>query len=88
MTAGGRLVEATSIDVSSEGVRLVSTESPDVGAQVSLVFFLLGELVVAHGMVRWCEPLVRGYHAFGVKFEALEDDSAALLEGFCRRAVS
>ncbi len=85
---GGRLVDAVARDVTTTGVELVATHAPVVGASVSLVFFVNGEIVCAHGVVRWTLPHTQDHHAFGVSFSVIEDDGPSLLAAHCHASIS
>jgi uncharacterized protein (TIGR02266 family) len=72
-------------DVSSGGL-FVATYAPlAVGTSVDLRFELPTGLVHARGIVRWKREASDGISpGMGVAFEALDADSAACLERFCR----
>jgi len=87
VTVAGRLVDAVGADVSPGGIRLVTAQSARVGDEVSLVFFIHGDIVCARDTVRWCAPTKRGLHTFGVAFHAIEEDGPVLLDRFCRASL-
>lgn len=88
LTARDRLVDAAAMDVSEGGMRLLSRLGMVVGEAVSIVFFVNGELVSVSGTVCWRASTRLGFHTFGVRFAAIEDDGPALLSTYCRRAMS
>jgi hypothetical protein len=88
LTVRGRLVDAVAADVSATGIRLVARLEPQVGDEVSIVFFLGGELVASVGTVCWTKRTKLGLHAFGVHFRSIEEDGAVALSDYCRRGVS
>jgi hypothetical protein len=83
ITVGGRLLDAVGADVSPGGIRLVATRPVALGDEVSLVFFLRGDIVCARGTVCWSSPTTHGLFHFGVRFGAIEEDGAALLSTYC-----
>ncbi|MBX3187763.1 MAG: PilZ domain-containing protein [Labilithrix sp.] len=88
ITVAGRLVDAVGADVSPGGMRLVAARAENVGDEVSLVFFLNGDIVCARGTICWCAPTRRGLFMFGVKFSAVEEDGQALVASYCLASVS
>ena len=84
VTIGGKLVDSIGSDVSLGGMRLMSGRNVAVGADVSLVFFLDGDIVSARGVVRWCTPTKHDLFAFGVSFSAIEEDGPSLVSQYCR----
>jgi hypothetical protein len=87
-TVHGSLVDAFGADLSAGGMRLVAPREVRVGAPVSLVFFLNGDIVGAAGVVRWSTRTPRGLYAFGVVFTSMDDDGAALVAKWCRDSIS
>jgi hypothetical protein len=88
LTVRGRLVDAVAADVSSTGMRLVARLEPHHGDEVSIVFFLGGELVASVGTVCWTKRTKLGLHAFGVHFRSVEEDGATALTAYCGRGIS
>ncbi|HEY8077954.1 MAG TPA: PilZ domain-containing protein [Labilithrix sp.] len=88
VTVGGRLTDAVGADVSPGGIRLVAGDRARVGDDVSIVFFLDGDIVCARGVVRWCAPTRNGLFTFGVAFAIVEDDGPSLLARFCGASLS
>ena len=91
LTAGGRLLDGTVTDISQGGVRVIARGLVAPNAEVSLVFFLDGDIVSARGVVEWCEPApshAPGMATFGVRFTTIEDDGEGLVARFCRSSVS
>ena len=88
VTIGGRLADAVGADVSPGGIRLVAGEPARVGEEVSIVFFLDGDIVCARGVVRWCAPTRRGLYTFGVAFSTVEEDGPGVLARFCHASLS
>jgi len=88
ITVAGKLVDALGVDVSPGGMRVLAPISARVGDEVSLVFFLDGDLVSARGTVQWCAEGRRGLGTFGVRFTTVEDDGASLVAGYCRASLS
>ncbi len=88
VTVGGRLADAVGADVSAGGIRLVAGDPARVSDEVSIVFFLDGDIVCARGVVRWCAPTRNGLFTFGVAFTHVEEDGPALLARFCGAALS
>ena len=88
VTIGGKLVDAMGSDVSLGGIRLLSGRQVGVGSDVSLVFFLDGDIVSARGVVRWCTRTKHELFAFGVSFTAIEEDGPSLVGHYCRAFVS
>jgi hypothetical protein len=87
ITVAGKLVDALGVDVSPGGMRVVASEPAEIGDDVSLVFFLNGDIVAARGTVRWCAATKRGLATFGVRFTMLEDDGSSLVASYCRMSV-
>ncbi len=88
VTVRGRLADAVGADVAPGGIRLVAVDAARVGDEVSIVFFLDGDIVCARGVVRWCAPTKNGLFTFGVAFVNVEEDGPALLARFCRAQLS
>lgn len=88
LTVDGHLIDAVGADVSTGGMRFVAMRAPKVGSDVSLVFFLDGDIIAARGCVQWHSPTRNGLATFGVRFTSLEDDAPMLLAGYCRSALS
>lgn len=88
ITVDGHLIDAVGADVSAGGMRFVAMRAPKVGSEVSLVFFLDGDIISARGRVQWHAPTRNGLATFGVRFTALEDDAPLLLASYCRSALS
>lgn len=88
ITVAGRLVDALGSDVSPGGIRVVAEHPASVGDEVSLVFFLDGDIVSARGVVCWCTPTRRGLATFGVRFTALEEDGPLLVTRYCLSSLS
>ena len=88
ITVAGKLVDALGSDVSPGGMRIVAAAPARIGDEVSLVFFLNGDIVAARGVVCWCAPTRRGLAAFGVRFTALEEDGPSLVATYCRASLS
>lgn len=90
ITVAGKLVDALGADVSPGGMRIVSSAATPVriGDEVSLVFFLDGDIVSARGVVRWNATTQRGLATFGVLFTAIEEDGASIVATYCRASVS
>jgi len=88
LTARDRLVDSVALDLSEGGLRLMSRLRLAAGEVVSIVFFVNGELVSVTGSVRWTGTTKLGLHTFGVRFDAIEEDGAALIAAYCRRAMS
>ncbi len=87
LTIDGKLVDATSVNVSPGGLRLVTDWAVERGQEVSLVFFLDGDLVCARAVVCWSTTTRHGLHTFGVRFTSFEDDAASLLATYCEASV-
>ncbi|MDB4933247.1 MAG: hypothetical protein JWP87_219 [Labilithrix sp.] len=88
ITVAGKLVDALGADVSPGGMRVVAAERARVGDEVSLVFFLNGDIVSARGTVQWCAPTKRGLASFGVRFTMVEEDGPSLVASYCRASLS
>jgi Tfp pilus assembly protein PilZ len=88
ITVADRLVDALGVDVSPGGMRVVASEAARIGDEVSLVFFLNGDIVSARGTVQWCSPTKRGLATFGVRFTMLEEDGPSLVASYCRSSLS
>jgi c-di-GMP-binding flagellar brake protein YcgR len=88
ITVAGKLVDALGVDVSPGGMRALAAMPARLGDEVSLVFFLDGDLVSARGTVQWCAEGRRGLAAFGVRFTNVEDDGASLVASYCRASLS
>jgi len=88
VTVGGKLVDAVGSDVSLGGMRLMAARPARVGDEVSLVFFLDGDIVCGRGTVRWCARTVHDLFSFGVSFTTIEEDGQSLLARYCLGSVS
>jgi len=88
ITVAGKLVDALGADLSFGGIRVVASAPAQIGDEVSLVFFLDGDIVSARGVVRWSAATQRGLATFGVLFTAIEEDGANIVATFCRSSVS
>jgi PilZ domain len=88
VTVSGKLIDAVGSDVSPGGMRLLAARPTSVGDEVSLVFFLDGDIVCARGLVRWCARTPHDLFAFGVVFTALEEDGQSLVARYCGGRVS
>lgn len=88
VTVGGKLVDAIGSDVSLGGMRLMAARPARVGDEVSLVFFLDGDIVCGRGTVCWCARTRHDLFSFGVRFTAIEEDGQSLLARYCRGSVS
>lgn len=88
ITVAGKLIDALGADVSPGGVRLVAATRAKIGDELSLVFFVGGDLVSARGSVSWCAPTPNGLSVFGVRFTALEEDGPAVLATHCGASLS
>lgn len=88
ITVGGSLIDAVGADVSSGGMRFVAMRAPKIGSEVSLVFFLNGDIIAARGTVQWHSATRNGLATFGVRFTVLEDDAPVLLAGYCKTSLS
>ncbi len=88
ITVGSNLIDAVGADVSAGGMRFVAARAPQVGSEVSLVFFLNGDIVAARGTVQWGATTKRGLATFGVRFTLVEDDGASLVARYCRASLS
>lgn len=84
----GTLIDSVAHELSTTGVELVSKHAPPVGASISLVFFMDGELVCAHGAVRSTTPQTNGHHLIGVSFSVIEDDGPKLIAAHCGASIS
>ena len=88
ITVAGKLVDAMAADLSPGGMRVIATRPGRLGDEVSVVFFLNGDIVSARGTVCWSGPTRRGLATFGVRFTALEEDGPVLVASYCRSALS
>jgi hypothetical protein len=88
VTVAGKLVDAVGSDVSQGGMRLMAARPVRLGDEVSLVFFLDGEIVCARGTIRWCARTPHDLFAFGVSFTAIEEDGPSVVARYCRGLVS
>lgn len=88
ITVGANLVDAVGADLSVGGLRLVAARGVEVGQEVSLVFFLGGDIVSARATVQWCARTPRGLATFGIRFTAIEDDGPSLVAGYCHASLS
>jgi len=81
---GGKVTpfEAESADVSGRGIRLRTAYLPEAGAPVVCRFENAGREVIAEGVVAWCQSETRGGE-FGVRFTALDAQSAEILRDLC-----
>lgn len=88
VTVGGKLIDAVGSDVSPGGMRLLGARPVRFGDEVSLVFFLDGDIVCARGTVRWCTRTAHDLFSFGVLFTVVEEDGQSLVARYCRVAIS
>lgn len=88
ITAAGKLVDALGADVSPGGIRVLAATTTRVGDEVSLVFFLNGDIVSARGTVQWSAPTRNGLTSFGVRFTAIEDDGPFVVATYCCSSLS
>lgn len=88
ITVAGKLVDALGMDVSPGGMRVVASVPARIGQEVSLVFFLDGDIVSAKGVVQWCAEGKRGLAMFGVRFTALDEDGPSLVASYCHASLS
>ncbi len=88
VTLGGKLIDAVGSDVSAGGMKLLAARPTSVGDDVSLVFFLDGDIVCARGIVRWCARTPHDLFSFGVSFTIVEEDGQSLVASYCRGAIS
>jgi hypothetical protein len=88
ITVARKLVDGFGADVSPNGMRIVAAEPARIGDDVSLVFFLNGDIVSARGVVRWCSPTKRGLATFGVLFTSIDEDGPSLVASYCFSALS
>lgn len=88
ITVSGRLVDALGADLSPGGIRVLAATSARVGDEVSLVFFLNGDIVSARGTVQWCVPGSRGLTSFGVRFTSIEEDGPFVVATYCCSSLS
>jgi hypothetical protein len=88
LTIAGKLVDGLGADVSPGGIRVVAAAPPRIGDELSLVFFLSGDIVSARGIVRWCAPTPNGLAVFGICFTALDEDGPSLLAEHCGASPS
>ena len=88
ITVAGKLVDAMGADVSPGGMRIIATRPAHEGDQVSVVFFLDGDIISALGTVCWCGPTRHGLATFGVRFTALEEDGPSIVASYCRSSLS
>ena len=75
--------EAESRNVSDRGIRLRTAYLPDLGAPVVCRFDTGGQEVLAEGVIAWRKQQARGGE-FGVRFTALNAQSAQILGQMCR----
>ena len=88
VTVGGKLIDAVGSDVSPGGMKLLAARPTRVGDEVSLVFFLDGDIVCARGIVRWCARTTHNLFSFGVSFTIVEEDGQSLVARYCRGSIS
>lgn len=88
ITVAGKLVDALGMDVSQGGIRVVASVPTRIGQDVSLVFFLDGDIVSAKGIVQWCAEGKRGLAMFGVRFTSLDEDGPSLVATYCNASLS
>jgi len=88
ITVAGKLVDALGMDVSQGGIRVVASMPARIGDEVSLVFFLDGDIVSARGTVQWCAEGKRGLAMFGVRFTTIDEDGSSLVASYCRASLS
>jgi hypothetical protein len=88
VTVGGKLVDAVGSDVSLGGMRLMSARPVRLGEEVSLVFFLDGDIVSARGVIRWSARTPHDLVVFGVSFTAMEEDGPSVVSRYCRGSLS
>jgi hypothetical protein len=80
--SGGEGFEAESMDVSPDGMRLRTAYLPELGERLVCRFEAEGGEVVVEGEVAWVNAEARGGE-FGLKFDGLDDASAAGLRAMC-----
>lgn len=88
ITVAGKLVDALGADVSPGGIRVLAATAARIGDEVSLVFFLNGDIVSGRGVVRWCAPTRNRLVMIGVRFTAVEEDGSSLVASYCRSSLS
>jgi hypothetical protein len=88
ITVAGKLVDALGMDVSQGGIRVVASVPARIGQEVSLVFFLDGDIVSAKGTVQWCAVGKRGLAMFGVRFTFLDEGGPSLVASYCNASLS
>lgn len=72
--------EANAIDVSREGLHLISPVLPELGQPLSCRFSVGDSEVICEGNVVWrMENANGGGHEFGIRFTALDSESAQIL---------
>jgi hypothetical protein len=86
--AGGRLVDAVAIDVSTGGLRVVSAIPLRIGAKIEVALILDGEVLDALATVSWAAPHGDRHFAAGLSFEQLEHESRLHLATFCGQRPS
>lgn len=82
------LVDAVALDVSPGGVKIVSSTPIRLGAAVSVVLFVEGEIVDATATVRWSAPHGAHHFAMGLAFDRLEEELRVHIARFCRASLS
>ena len=75
----GRLVDAFAFAISASGIQLVAARSAAVGARISIVALVDGDLVAAQGAVRASVLDANGRHLLDVGLESFEGDGRAVL---------
>jgi hypothetical protein len=88
VTISGKLVDAVGTDVSLGGMRLMAARPVGLGDEVSLVFFLDGDIVSARGLVRWTARTPHRLVVFGVSFTAIDEDGPSVVARYCRASLS
>jgi hypothetical protein len=88
ITVAGKLVDALGLDVSQGGMRVVASMPACIDDEVSLVFFLDGDIVSARGTVQWCAEGKRGLAMFGVRFTTIDEDGSSLVASYGGASLS
>lgn len=84
----GRLMDAVALDVSSGGLKIVSTTPLPPGAKVEVALIVDGELVDALATIRWSAPHGAAHYAAGLAFDQLDHEARAHLAHLCGAALS
>lgn len=71
--------EANAIDVSREGLHLISPVLPELGQPLSCRFSVGDAEVICEGNVVWRMENANGGHEFGIRFSALDSESSQIL---------